>query len=64
MAIVAVYEFENGAKCAINDACYANKTEEELEEARERARIVARRILDRKLMRELGLEGEEYEPKT
>ena len=25
MAIVAVYEFENGVKCAINDACYAGK---------------------------------------
>lgn len=60
MAIVARYEFKNG-KTAINDACYANKTEAELEEARERARIIARRILDRKLMRELGLEGEDYE---
>ncbi len=35
MAIVAVYEFENGVKCAINDACYAGKTEEELEAANE-----------------------------
>ena len=62
MAIVAVYEFENGVKCAINDACYAGKTEEELEAARERTRIIARRILNRKIRRELGWNEKNDEP--
>lgn len=61
MAIVARYQFDHGKSASINDECYANKTEAELEEARERARAIARRIHARKIMRDLGLKVEDYE---